>query len=841
VKTTRWVWLLPEVAPAERVSSHASILNTVILLLEMSQLTLQQLREELSCFAGEVLEREMSNCCCRLDDVHATVKLLKDDVSRLLTVEAALSSPMVGTETSVRSIDSDAHALLQRTSVLNTRKPKETEKGNSEGLGRWTVPRVSSRGLPWPGGPVTASSPRHSSQAGCGRRSFDSSFPNNGKSAHGMPKGGPHIQINHCPTVATKPGNMTGGSPVAAEEPAPSECAQGRSRARVSISEEAFVCPGELSTTLPSGTPTGPSPWNSSSMCTDDLAILPNEVPLELVGELGLPQGSLPARANGIALADETPLTLLSTGPEPAPPPEEDIAAPMLKSVPLSENSCSAAGSVDDMPFLRRHRRGYLSSQEAIVKQDSIHTNRANYPWRGGRRDSDANVVPTPSMGQNICPDDNFEVSMCDDGVFVSDDRWLVRRIVESSYFDYVSALLILVNAVSLGVQTDYMARNLTAEEPLVFRIVEKIFCFLFTSELAMRLCVHRFSFFTMQGWRWNLFDILIVGMQLAEEVAQIAALTSASEDSGQSDVDDNVQDKSGTANFSALRVIRVLRLVRIVRLARVMHLISELRTIVVSIFSSLRPLFWTLVLLLIIIYIIAVYITQVVTDHLISDVDATSDGTGNLKRLYGSVSRSILSLFQYISGGINWDIGLDPLMVYISPLIGLLFAAYVGFSIFALMNITTGVFVESALKNANKDQELFLMYHAKDLFAALDLDESGDITWQEFSASLDTPAMRLYFKTIDLDPSEAQDLFRIIDFDGKGFVDINQFIWGCIRLRGPARSLDLAALIQAYVRTSDKFKTSLDRILRTTRLLCARVEQMRFTHDTGANPSHGR
>ena len=44
--------------------------------------------------------------------------------------------------------------------------------------------------------------------------------------------------------------------------------------------------------------------------------------------------------------------------------------------------------------------------------------------------------------------------------------------------------------------------------------------------------------------------------------------------------------------------VLRILRLARIVRLARALRLIGELKTIVSSIAGSLRPLFWTAVLI---------------------------------------------------------------------------------------------------------------------------------------------------------------------------------------------------------------------------------------------------
>merc|ERR1719272_2711098 len=70
--------------------------------------------------------------------------------------------------------------------------------------------------------------------------------------------------------------------------------------------------------------------------------------------------------------------------------------------------------------------------------------------------------------------------------------------------------------------------------------------------------------------------------------------------------------------NFRLLRILRILRLVRILRVVRVLHLISELRVIVSSIVGSFRSLIWVVVLLLLMIYIVAVFFTQSVTDHIV-------------------------------------------------------------------------------------------------------------------------------------------------------------------------------------------------------------------------------
>merc|ERR1711937_269472 len=104
---------------------------------------------------------------------------------------------------------------------------------------------------------------------------------------------------------------------------------------------------------------------------------------------------------------------------------------------------------------------------------------------------------------------------------------------------------------------------------------------------------------------------------------------------------------------------LRTLRLVRILRVVRVLHLISELRTIISSITGSFKSLGWTVVLLTLIIYIVGVYFTQSIADHVLEMVEAEQtldERETNLQYFFGSLGRSLLSLWQAMSGGADWD-----------------------------------------------------------------------------------------------------------------------------------------------------------------------------------------
>merc|ERR1712014_174358 len=65
---------------------------------------------------------------------------------------------------------------------------------------------------------------------------------------------------------------------------------------------------------------------------------------------------------------------------------------------------------------------------------------------------------------------------------------------------------------------------------------------------------------------------------------------------------------------------------------------------------------------------------------------------------------------------------------------------------------------------------------------------------------------MNEYFKTIDVDPSEAKGLFELLDTDNSGGVDTSEMVNGFLRLRGPAKALDIALLIREFTKYQRQF-----------------------------------
>eukprot|EP00930_Biecheleria_cincta_P057640 TRINITY_DN4353_c0_g1_i1.p1 TRINITY_DN4353_c0_g1~~TRINITY_DN4353_c0_g1_i1.p1 ORF type:complete len:654 (+),score=94.13 TRINITY_DN4353_c0_g1_i1:268-1962(+) len=357
-----------------------------------------------------------------------------------------------------------------------------------------------------------------------------------------------------------------------------------------------------------------------------------------------------------------------------------------------------------------------------------------------------------------------------------------LRRLVESALFDYVSGALVVCNSITIGMQTDYLATRTEADPPIGYRAVDILFCVAFTLELLCRLRVYGISFFCASDWKWNWFDLLLVSMQLVDET--LTAVASGA---------------SSGMNFSFMRVLRILRLVRIMRIIRILRLIGELRAIVSSIMGSMKSLGWTLALLFLLVYIFAVYFTQVVLDYRVNLQEEMKSGnyiTKNadreLEAHFGSLSRSILSLYQAITGGVDWSDLSNPLIEQVSVLVGMVLSFYIAFGVLALLNVVTGVFVEAALKSARDDKDDYMMSHVRDMLKKHD----DDIDLTRFKEMLGNPQMQEFFKAIDVDISEADSVFHLLDADDSGTISLDEFMNGCRTLRGNAKALDLSILL---------------------------------------------
>ncbi|CAK0861167.1 unnamed protein product [Prorocentrum cordatum] len=82
-------------------------------------------------------------------------------------------------------------------------------------------------------------------------------------------------------------------------------------------------------------------------------------------------------------------------------------------------------------------------------------------------------------------------------------------------------------------------------------------------------------------------------------------------------------------------------------------------------------------------------------------------------------------------------------------------------------------------------------------IFEEVDDEKYGRITWQKFRDYLRSDRAQAFLATQQLDTSDAARLFSLMEVDDAGAVSVEEFALGCMRLRGPAKSSDVALLLR--------------------------------------------
>eukprot|EP00747_Dinoflagellata_sp_TGD_P041181 gnl/TRDRNA2_/TRDRNA2_141335_c0_seq2.p1 gnl/TRDRNA2_/TRDRNA2_141335_c0~~gnl/TRDRNA2_/TRDRNA2_141335_c0_seq2.p1 ORF type:complete len:597 (+),score=90.51 gnl/TRDRNA2_/TRDRNA2_141335_c0_seq2:35-1825(+) len=367
--------------------------------------------------------------------------------------------------------------------------------------------------------------------------------------------------------------------------------------------------------------------------------------------------------------------------------------------------------------------------------------------------------------------------------------------VVHSRAYELCIMFLVILNSAFIGWQThdnaSREARGSVAQREDVaefIHVTETGFTILFTVELLVRMISEGSDFVRSKDCTWNAFDSLVVSLMVVEQL--LALVTSKS--------------SSILTKMSMLRILRVFRIVRILRIIRVLKFFRELRMMVYSIYGSLKSLMWVMMLLGMLFFMFGIILTQGTTDHCTSLDSWHSAQSAELVKYFGTLDRSILSLYEAMSGGVDWALMVEALQdiswIYVS-----IFLMFISFAIFGVVNVVTGIFVENALQSAQKDTDVIIQEDLRmkekylesltKAFEEMDTDRSGEVGLKEFISAFEDDKLLAYFNALGLDVSDVQTLFLLLDRDHTGSINIEEFSIGCMRLKGEARSLDIAKL----------------------------------------------
>uniref|UniRef100_A0A7S1ASU5 EF-hand domain-containing protein n=1 Tax=Noctiluca scintillans TaxID=2966 RepID=A0A7S1ASU5_NOCSC len=378
-----------------------------------------------------------------------------------------------------------------------------------------------------------------------------------------------------------------------------------------------------------------------------------------------------------------------------------------------------------------------------------------------------------------------------------------LKMLVESLPFTMFSASIIILNAAFTGYEADVAMKSalvrydkhvasglggavpLMNDDPAWHIIVNTTFTALLSLELLMRILVYEWSFWMGPDRVWNCLDAILVMSSLVEAVFVTSGF-----------------------NASYIRVLRLLRMIRTLRIVRVMRhfrVFRQLRVMMLAIMHSMIALMWAIVLLIIIIFLFGVIFILGAEDYVRGAI-ADDRLVWEIRQEFASMPRVLLTLFAIVTGGLNWS-NTEFILRNISSFYGLLLLLYVSLMLLAMMNIVTGIFVNDAIESTQTDVDLQAqaelektnrtMNELKRLFREFDSDGSETITLEEFTEHLEDEGIKTMLGVLEIEVADAIAFFDVLDVDNTEELDIDEFVMGCIYLKGAAKMVNVATLMR--------------------------------------------
>ena len=229
-----------------------------------------------------------------------------------------------------------------------------------------------------------------------------------------------------------------------------------------------------------------------------------------------------------------------------------------------------------------------------------------------------------------------------------ADPSSALKRFLEAPRFQLFIITVIVLNAITLGIETD--AELFARHEQLLHgfdRIALAIFCI----EIVLKLIAYRLRFFLDA---WNVFDFVIVAVALVP----------------------------ASGAFSVLRAMRILRALRLV------SMVKSMRRVVAALLSALPGMGSIATLLTLVMYVSAVMGTKMFAE--VSPV------------YFGSLGKTLFTLFQVMTMEGWADIARDIMAV--KPWAWVFFLGFILVSTFTVLNLFIAVVVNAMQETVAAD-----------------------------------------------------------------------------------------------------------------------------------------
>jgi voltage-gated sodium channel len=226
-----------------------------------------------------------------------------------------------------------------------------------------------------------------------------------------------------------------------------------------------------------------------------------------------------------------------------------------------------------------------------------------------------------------------------------------VQAVLESAPFQRTITALIVINAVTLGLETSAAAREAAGD---LLTLFDRAILSVFVIEISAKLVVYRTRFHRDV---WNVFDFIVVAIALVP----------------------------ATGSLSVLRALRVLRVLRLV------SSVPSMRRVVTALLYAI-PGMGSIIALMTLIY----YVFSVMATNLFG---------GTFPELFGDLAASAFSLFQIMTLE-GWAAEIVRPVMEKHPYAWAFFVPFMLVTTFTVLNLFIGIIVDAMQRQHQADRE---------------------------------------------------------------------------------------------------------------------------------------
>jgi len=205
--------------------------------------------------------------------------------------------------------------------------------------------------------------------------------------------------------------------------------------------------------------------------------------------------------------------------------------------------------------------------------------------------------------------------------------------------------------------------------------------------------------------------------------------------------------------------------------------------------FSAMKAIIWATVLLFVVLMIWSVVFVELIQPLVVDMVveGKFGDDCDRCGRAFSSTMQAMLTFTQQIVAGDEWGAVSLPI-IETHPWTAVFFSAVLVTVNLGLMNLILSVIVDKA-QQAHNDDLKFQVQEKEEEFqklkkqllricAQLDEDNSGCLTLDELLAGYDSsPEFHVALSSMDVQKEDILSLFNILDEDGSGHVEYDEFV----------------------------------------------------------------